>query len=85
MKNWLFRLLFPKHDAAKPLEDLRREYERKCSTLQRSPLDESVWVRKFTALDADYAELVKECQDLRAENQRMKTTLYGVYDLGWFQ
>ena len=58
-------------DAAKALEDLRREYARKCSTLRRSPLDESVWVRKFAELDADYAKLVKEYQALRVENQAL--------------
>ena len=75
MRSWLFRLLFPKHDAAKPLEDLRREYERKCSTLQRSPLDESAWVRKFVALDADYRALEKEAAELRVENWSLKMQL----------
>jgi hypothetical protein len=68
MKRWLFRLLFPKHDAAKPLDKLRREYERKMSTLQRSPLDESMWVRKFVALDGDYKALEKEVSELRVRN-----------------
>jgi len=68
MRSWLFRLLFPKHDAAKSLEELKLEYKRKFSTWQRSPLDESVWVRKFVALDADYAELVKDLQDARERN-----------------
>ena len=38
------------------------------STLQRSPLDESVWVRKFSALDGDYKALEKEASDLRIRN-----------------
>ena len=75
MKRWLFRLLFPKHDAAKGLDDLRREYERKFSTLKRSPLDESVWVRKFATLDADYEKLEKEVDELRVENFGLKAAL----------
>jgi erythromycin esterase-like protein len=75
MRAWLFRLLSPKHDAAQPLAELRREYERKWSTLQRSPLDESVWARKFAVLDADYANLVKDTQDVRDENVMLKRTL----------
>jgi len=75
MKDRLFRLLYPKHDAAKDLEAVRLEYQRKCSTLQRSPLDESVWMRKFVtldadyqALDADYQALEKEVVELRMQN-----------------
>ena len=75
MRRLLFRLLFPKHDAAKPLEELRREYERKCSTLQRSPLDESAWVRKFVALDADYRALEKEAAELKVANWTLTRTL----------
>jgi len=82
MRSWLFRLLFPKHDAAKPLEDLRREYERKCSTLQRSPLDESAWVRKFVALDADYRALEKEVAELRVHNWALTRQLEALLNLG---
>jgi hypothetical protein len=67
-KGWLFRLLFPKHDAAKGLEELRREYERKFSTWQRSPLDESKWVARFVALDADYKALENDNVELRVKN-----------------
>jgi hypothetical protein len=72
MKKWLFRILFPNYDAAKPLEDLRREYGRKFRTLQRSPLDENEWVSKFVALDRDYTALEKEVAELRVENGCLK-------------
>ena len=84
MRDWLFRLLWPKQravmfDAARRFAEteLRREYRRKLfSATRQTPLDESVWIRKFTELDADYAELVKEVQDLRVENMSLKRQLY---------
>jgi len=72
MRTWLFRLLFPKHDAAKALDDLRREYARKFATMQRSPLDESKWVSSFVALDGDYKALEKEMSELRVRNMYLE-------------
>jgi hypothetical protein len=77
----LFRLLFPKQYAdlqyaENRLASLRSEFIRKFSSFQRSPLDESVWVRKFAALDADYAALDKEAGALRADNLRLKLQLH---------
>jgi SepF-like predicted cell division protein (DUF552 family) len=85
MRRWLFRLLFPRHDAAKDLEQLRREYERKCSTLRRSPLDESVWVSKFTALERDYAALEKVVAELREENWNMNWQIMNSINVSKFK
>lgn len=75
ISGWIFQILFPKQRAvimraAKHCaeQELGREYRRKFTTLQRSPLDESEWVRKFVALDADYEKLEKEAAELRIEN-----------------
>lgn len=82
MKNWIFRYLFPEQramifDAAKQFAEqaIGSEYRRKMMSLQRSPLDESEWVRKFIVLDADYAKLEKEMADVRIENSYLKMQL----------
>jgi hypothetical protein len=86
MKDLIFRLLFPKQrammfEAARRFAyvELGRDYRRKLMSLQRSPLDESVWVRKFVALDSDYAALVCDMVILRDRNtyleQRVKELL----------
>lgn len=87
MKSWLFRLLFPvqralmwdaaRESAKQSLGDL---YERKFQTMQRSPLDESEWVRKFATLDADYEKLEKEAADARIENLYLKMQLRKLED-----
>lgn len=81
-KSWLFHQLFPQQramimHAAKALaeSELGREYRKKILTLQRSPLDESEWVRKFVTLDADYYKLEKEVGELRLENWTLKNQL----------
>jgi hypothetical protein len=78
MKSWLFRWLFPWERCAmlsQAREEMALKYEQKFRTLQRSPLDESVWVRKFAALDSDYAALEKEIGELRVENWSLKLQL----------
>lgn len=79
VKSWLFQKLFPQQramfvHAAKICAEaeLGLEYRKKFLTLQRSPLDESEWVRKFVTLDADYDKLEKEVGELRAENWYLK-------------
>jgi predicted nuclease with TOPRIM domain len=70
-------LLFPKHDYAKDIVDLRREYEQKMrSAWKTSALDDSVWVRKFAELDSDYERLVKDVQSLRDENAMLREQLH---------
>lgn len=82
VKSWLFQKLFPQQraiimHAAKVCAEaeLGREYRKKFTTLQRSPLDESEWVRKFTTLDADYDKLEKEVGELRLENYTLNIRL----------
>lgn len=81
-KSWLFHKLFPQQRAmimyaAKICAEaeLGREYRKKFTTFQRSPLDENEWVRKFVTLDADYAKLEIEIGELRLENVHLKTQL----------
>jgi len=87
MKSWLFRLLYPTQralmwDAARQtaMQELEALYRQKFRTLQRSPLDESVWVRKFATLDADYTKLEKEAVDARIENLYLKMQLRKLED-----
>jgi hypothetical protein len=69
MKDWLFRKLFPEQYARSAYLDFELSRAQvKFSTLQRSPLDESEWVRKFVALDGDYMALEKEASELRIRN-----------------
>jgi cell division protein FtsB len=75
--NLLFRLLFPKQYTAlryaqNRLAVIESEFQRKFSSFQRSPLDESQWVSKFVALDRDYMALEKEVAELRVENWCLK-------------
>lgn len=88
IESWLFRWLFPKQRAmimhaakSRAEQDLKHLYEKKFRSLQRSPLDESVWVRKFTTLDADYAKLEKEATDTRIENRYLRMKLRKLEDL----
>lgn len=76
----LFRLLFPRKYTAlqyaqNRLAVIESEFQRKFSSFQRSPLDESVWVRKFAALDSDYTALEKEMNMLRVDNFGLRAAL----------
>jgi len=82
MRSWLFNLLFPRQrammfHAAKIVAEaeIGREFRKKMSTMFRSPLDESTWIRKFVTLDADYDALEKEVGELRLENLGLKQTV----------
>jgi hypothetical protein len=81
-ESWLFHRLFPKQRAvifyaAKVCAEAEvgRKYRKMLYSMQRSPLDESVWVRKFVTLDADYDKLEQETSKLRTENLGLKTSL----------
>ena len=82
IESWLFHLLFPKQramimHAAKVCAEAEvgREYRKMLYSMQRSPLDESAWVRKFATLDADYDKLEQEASKLRTENSGLKAAL----------
>lgn len=86
MKNWMFRYLFPEQYrrmryAETRLSVIEREFARKFSTFQRSPLDESAWVSRFTALDADYQALEKEMTELRVTNIALRHQLQALVSL----
>jgi hypothetical protein len=87
MNSWLFRLMFPRQralmwDAARQnaKQELGALYEKKFSTLQRSPIDESKWVARFVALDEDYEALEKETAEARIENAYLKMQLRKLED-----
>jgi hypothetical protein len=75
MRDLIFKLLFRAQWAnmlagAKrhAEQELGSELRRKYISMQRSPLDESNWVRMFVALDGDYMALEKETSELRIRN-----------------
>lgn len=86
MKNWLFRYLFPEQHrrmvyAETRLEFLKGDFTRKFASYQRSPLDESQWVSRFIALDADYKALEQEMTELRVANTALRRQLQALVSL----
>ena len=86
MRDWLFRMMFPDQYrrmlyAENRLNALKSEFFRKFASFQRSPLDESQWVSRFTALDADYKALEQEMTELRVANITLRRQLQALTDL----